>query len=110
MKKSRVQLASNPFFGWFRVPDPSLIFYLFPAIILLRFFPPVVAHEQIKGKERYQLRQIKYSSPTIKNVQDANEKMGENQIESMRDVLKQDGEQIAKMVKNLQTLKKDLAL
>ena len=56
------------------------------------------------------MRQIKYSSPTIKNVQDANEKMGENQIESMRDVLKQDGDQIAKMVKNLQTLKKDLAL
>merc|ERR1719411_803749 len=68
----------------------------------------VNAHEQIKGKERYQLRQIKYSSPTIKNVQDANEKMGENQIESMRDVLKQDGDQIAKMVKNLQALKKDL--
>merc|ERR1739844_189450 len=70
----------------------------------------VNAHEQIKQKERYQLRQIKYSSPTIKNVQDANEKMGENQSESMRDVLKQDGEQIAKMVKNLQNLKKDLAL
>ena len=66
-------------------------------------------YEQIKAKERYQLRQISNISST-KSVKDPNEQMGQNQIDSMKDVLKEDGEKITAMVKTINAMKKDLAV
>jgi len=36
--------------------------------------------------------------------------MGQNQIDSMKDVLKEDGEKITAMVKTINAMKKDLAV
>ena len=69
-----------------------------------------IAYEQIKAKERYQVRQIKHVDQVVKPIKNTNEQIGPNQIESMRDVLKQDGEQISSIVKTLSTMKKDLAI
>jgi len=66
------------------------------------------ALEQIKAKERYQSRQInvKTKNETMSNYNKVN--MGPNQVENMKDILRQDGEQISTITKRLQSLKKDL--
>ena len=64
--------------------------------------------EQIRAKERYQMRQIKHSQENVKVKNEAIAKMGQNQIDSMKDVLKQDGQQIGSMVKKLNGFKNDL--
>ena len=64
--------------------------------------------EQIRAKERYQMRQIKHSQENVKVKNEAIAKMGQNQIDSMKDVLKQDGQQIGSMVKKLNAFKNDL--
>lgn len=66
--------------------------------------------EQIKSKERYQMRQIKHSQENIKTRSEMVTKMGPNQVESMKDVLRQDGDQITNMVKKINGLKKDLVI
>ena len=70
----------------------------------------LIAYEQIKAKERYQVRQIKHVDQMVKPIKNTNDQIGPNQIQSMRDVLKQDGEEISSMVKTLSTMKKDLAI
>ena len=66
------------------------------------------ALEQIKAKERYQSRQInvKTKNETMSNYNKVN--MGPNQVENMKDILRQDGEQISIITKRLQSIKKDL--
>ena len=66
------------------------------------------ALEQIKAKERYQTRQInvKTKNETMSNYNKVN--MGPNQVENMKDILRQDGEQISTITKRLQSIKKDL--
>merc|ERR1739844_620145 len=43
------------------------------------------AYEQIKAKERYQVRQIKHVDQVVKPIKNTNDQIGPNQIESMRD-------------------------
>ena len=67
--------------------------------------------EQIKAKEKYQMRQIQHTQENTKARHDdpnGGHQMGANQIESMRDVLRQDGEQISSIMKRLNNLKKDV--
>lgn len=67
------------------------------------------ALEQIKSKERYQMRQIKHSQDNIKVKREmASATLDSNQAENMKEVLRQDGDQIAEMVKRLNGLKKDV--
>jgi len=75
---------------------------------LLIYFYSILALEQIKAKERYQTRQInvKTKNEALSNYNKVN--MGLNQVENMKDILTQDGEQIAAITKRLQSLKKDL--
>ena len=49
---------------------------------------------------------VKTRNETMANYNKVN--MGPNQVESMKDVLRQDGEQIATNTKRLQRLKKEL--
>ena len=81
---------------------------LFIPFSLLCVFFVFIALEQIKAKERYQMRQInvKTKNEAMANYNKVN--MGPNQVESMKDVLRQDGEQIATNTKRLQRLKKEL--
>ena len=75
---------------------------------MLIYFYSFLALEQIKAKERYQTRQInvKTKNEALSNYNKVN--MGLNQVENMKDILTQDGEQIAAITKRLQSLKKDL--
>jgi nuclear pore complex protein Nup88 len=68
------------------------------------------ALEQIKAKERYQMKQIKHSQENIKTRSEVVNQLGQNQAESMKDVLRQDGEQIADVIKRLNGLKKEVAM
>merc|ERR1719232_1944267 len=65
------------------------------------------ALEQIKAKERYQMRQMKHSPEKARSEAGS---LAPNQVESMRGVLRQDGEEIGSIVKRLNHLKKDLAI
>ena len=81
---------------------------MYPILILyISFFYWFTALEQIKAKERYQTRQINVKA---RNEAIGNNKvnMGTNQVENMKDILRQDGEQIANISKRLRSLKKDL--
>jgi hypothetical protein len=66
--------------------------------------------EQIRAKEKYQLRQIKQSQDNLNTRSVASAQMGQNQVDSMKDVLRQDGEKIGDMVKSLNSIKKDLMI
>ena len=67
--------------------------------------------EQIRAKERYQMRQIKQSQCNLDERQSTTSRqMGQNQISSMKEALRSDGDQIADLVKKLNAVKKDLAV
>lgn len=55
------------------------------------------------------MRQIKHSQDNIKVKREmASATLDSNQAENMKEVLRQDGDQIAEMVKRLNGLKKDV--
>ena len=72
------------------------------------------AMEQIKTKEKYQTRQTEVTRKNL--VDSANRRiatdssMGENQLNSIKDILKEDSEEITALVKSLNMAKKDLAV
>jgi len=66
------------------------------------------ALEQIKAKERYQLRQIQHSQENIKVRNEVTATLAPNQAESMREVLQKDGQDIGEMMKKLNQMKKEL--
>lgn len=53
------------------------------------------------------MRQIKHSEQNVKTRREVSSEMGQNQIDSMKEVLREDGEQIAKMVAALNKYKKE---
>ena len=71
---------------------------------------------QICAKERYRLKQIeesqKNSKPMNLNKSGAsgNDEMGDNQLNSIKEVLQQDSKTIADLVKKLSQAKRDLSL
>ncbi len=87
------------------------------------------ALEQLRMKERYQLRQAEEarqtqaaaaqgrhwpfgspSSPLRSAAAAANSDMDENQLKSVKEVLEQDSKQIADIVKAVNNIKRDLAV
>ena len=66
------------------------------------------ALEQIKAKERYQLRQIQHSQENTKVRNEVAATLAPNQAESMREVLQKDGQDIGEMMKKLNQMKKEL--
>ena len=66
------------------------------------------ALEQIKAKERYQLRQIQHSQENIKVRTEATAVLAPNQASEMKDVLEKDGKDISDMMKQLNKMKKEL--
>ena len=69
------------------------------------------ALEQIKAKERYQLRQIQQSQENlhVKMTHDnATASLAPNQVENMKEVLQQDGKDLKDMMQKLTRMKKEL--
>lgn len=71
--------------------------------------------EQVRQKEKYQLRQIS----AVKKMNDyknknaglsSTEEMGENQLVSIKEVLEQDSRDIADMIKKINFAKKDMTV
>ena len=71
------------------------------------------ALEQIKAKERYQLRQIQQSQENIQTNRKGHElatssALAPNQVENMKEVLQQDGQDLKDMMHKLNRMKKEL--
>ena len=72
------------------------------------------ALEQIKAKERYQLRQIQQSQENTQTRMRSHEmtasstSLAPNQVENMKDVLQQDGQDLKDMMHKLNRMKKEL--
>ena len=66
------------------------------------------ALEQVKSKERYQLRQISQARANVALRAEIATGMGDNQLGAIKEVLEQDGKDISDMVARLQDAKRDL--
>lgn len=66
--------------------------------------------EQIRAKEKYQWRQITQTRQNMNQKAVSALGMGDNQLQSIKEVLQQDGKDISVLVRSLQEAKKDLAV
>ena len=66
--------------------------------------------EQVKQKEKYQLRQIAAVRTGTRKKAEMSEEMGENQLVSIKEVLENDSKEIADMVKKINLAKRDVTV